>query len=396
MENQKFKIVVTALVPRPVDHIGKTGGLSRLTQILQRFSDLNNVKIVLVSSDQSYAEYLKKNGIAAEFKFVKSSLKFKNLLGLCIKSLLILIKSFFVLKLDFLENNDEKVVIYSSSDLFWEVIPAYFFKAQKKNIQWIQVIHHVYPNWKKRAGNKITNFFGFYLQRFSFFLIRKKADKIVLVNNLEKRTLTKLGFLEDKMFISSNGIDSKYFENIERTEASHEGVFLGRLSHSKGLADLVDIWKNVCREIPEAKLAIIGGGNREVRNFLSKKISACNLEKNVDLLGFLEDKEAYSILKSAKLFVFPSHEEGWGIAIAEAMACSLPVISWDLPNYKPVFENYAFQIKENDTNLFAKKIIELIKEESLRKRAGDEGREFIKRYSWENVAKKEYEIISQQ
>jgi len=395
MENRKLKIIVTALVPRAIDHIGKTGGLSRLVEILKRLRDLDNVRIVLVSSGKGYADYFDENGIAAEFKFVKSNLTFRSLSGLCIKSLLILVKSFFVLKLDFLESKDEKVVVYSSSDLFWEVIPAYFFKRKKKNIDWVQVIHHVYPSWKKRSGSKAASFFGHHAQRFSFWLIKKKADKIIVVNSLEKRKLVSLGFLEKKIFACSNGIDPKYFENIEKADVSYDGVFLGRLSHSKGLEDLVGIWKKVCQKFPRARLAVIGGGDSEIKNFLSKKISENSLEENIELLGFLEDKKAYSILKSAKVFVFPSHEEGWGIAIAEAMACALPVVSWDLANYNYVFGDHIFQIKENDVDFFSKKIIKLLEKEDFRKHMGCAGREFIKRYSWENVAKREYEIISQ-
>lgn len=394
MENRKLKIIVTALVPRSANHIGKSGGLSRLVEILKRFEISYGAKVVLVSSDKSYADYFDENGVAAEFKFVRSNLKFKNLLSLCVKSLLIIAKSFFVLKLDFLESKGEKVVAYSSSDLFWEVIPAFFFKTRNRNVEWVQVIHHIYPNWKKRPGSRVANFFGWHVQKFSFWLIRKKADKIILVNSLVKSKLQKMGFPEDKMFICSNGIDLEYFDRIKRDEISYEGVFLGRLSRSKGLVDLVEIWKRICREIPGARLAVIGGGSEEAENFLSKKISEHDLEKNIDLLGFLENEKAHSILKSSKVFVFPSHEEGWGIAIAEAMACEVPVVSWNLSNYKPIFKNYTFQIEENNIDLFAKKVVELLKNDDLRKRFGEEGRKFVKKYSWENVAKNEYEIIS--
>ena len=131
MEDEKIKIVVTALVPKSANRLGKTGGVSRLVEILKRFQSLYKIKIVLVSSDPGYAEYLDKNGVSAEFKPVKSDLQFKSLLGLGIKSLLILIKSFFVLKLDFLESQNEKIIVYASSDLFWEVIPAFFSNSKQ-------------------------------------------------------------------------------------------------------------------------------------------------------------------------------------------------------------------------------------------------------------------------
>lgn len=393
MESKEFRIVVTFLVPKSVNYDGKTGGLVRLAEILERPSGSNKMEVVLISSDESYADYFRENNVSIKFRPVKSKLKFKSLLGLCLKSLIILAKSFFILKLDFLESKNRKVIIYSSSDLFWEVIPAYFFKTRKKSIKWVQVIHHIYPDWRKRPGRKAVNFFGYYLQGFSFWLIRKKADKIIVLNNIVKNDLMQMSFSENKIFVSSNGIDINHFENMEKAELVYDGVFLARLSYSKGIIDLIEIWKNVCRELSQAKLAVIGGGSKETKNFLIKKINDFNLKKNIDLLGFLEDDEAYPILKSGKVFLFPSHEEGWGVAIAEAMACGLPVVSWDLPTYEEIFGNYTMQIKENDVGLFSKKTLDFLKDEEKRREFGGKGKEFIKKYSWDNVAEKELEII---
>lgn len=393
MENKKFRLVITALTPEPEDYFGKTGGSVRLVEILRKFGDAPEIKIVAVATNR-IAEHFKENGISADFRVVKSESKFKSLWGLCFKSFLIITKSFFLLKYDFLKSKDEKIIVYSSSDLFWEVIPAFFFKAKNKSVKWAQVIHHAYPDWKSRPGYLVVNFFGYYLQKFSFWLIRKRADRIIVVNSLVRRELIRLGFSEDRIFVSSNGIDLKYFEKIEGAEVSYDGVFLGRLSHSKGIFDLLEIWKKVCDEFPRARLAIIGGGSEETKNILSKKISNCGLKENIDLLGFLENKKAYPILKSGKVFLFPSHEEGWGIAVAEAMACGLPVVSWDLPVYKEIFDDRTTQIKENDIDLFSNKILELLKNDAMRKKVGEDGKEFIKKYSWDSVAKKELKIIS--
>jgi len=394
MKNDGYKIVITSLVPRQIGHHGKSGGPVRLAEIMKRLSRLDGVRITAVSSDKGFFDFLRENEIKFESISVKSNLKFKSLIGLCLKSLFILVKSFFVLKLDFLESKGEKVIVYASSDLFWEVIPAYFFKTRRKNIKWVQAIYHIYPDWKTRPGNKATNFFGYCAQRFSFWLIKKKADKIVLINNAAKDGLKKLGFSEEKMIVSSVGIDSEYFENIAKAESDYDGVFLARLSASKGVLDLIEIWKNVCGDLPEAKLAVIGGGSEETKNMLLKKIRNHNLEKNVELLGFLEDKKAHSILKAGKVFLFPSHEEGWGIAIAEAMACALPVVSWDLPVYEEVFGIHTVQVEENNRDLFSGKVIEFLENDAMRKEIGESGKEFVRKYSWDSLAEKELEIIS--
>lgn len=393
MENRKYRIVVTSLVPQPVGYDGKSGALTRLAEILKRLSLLEKVKIAVVSSNAAFPDYLRENGVEFEGVSVKSKLKFKSLTGLCFKSLYILAKSFFVLKLDFLKRENERTIAYASSDLFWEVIPACWFKKRNGDILWVQVIHHIYPKWKTRPGRKTTNFFGYWLQRFSFRLIKKHSDAIIVLNDNVRKKLLKLGFSESRLKLSSNGIDFEYFDRMEKSESRYDGVFLGRLSPSKGIADIAGIWKNVCREIPEAKIAVIGGGDKEAKNFLLKKIEKDDLKKNIDFLGFLENEKAYSILKSGKVFLFPSHEEGWGIAIAEAMACGLPVVSWDLPVYKSVFKNFTVQVEEGNIAKISDEIIRLLRNENLRETIANMGKEYIKKYSWDEVCAKEREII---
>lgn len=386
----KINIVVNLIIPKSPCYNGKTGGIIRLTKIM---SKLMGKKLnLIINTTEWVTKYFKKNGILAKYNIVESSLKFQNKLDLAYKSLYLTIRSLVFFPLP-ASKNGEKIVVYATSDLFWETIPAFFWKMRNRKIEWIQVIHHIYPDWKKRPGNKLVSFFGFYLQKFSFFLARKKADKIIVLNEFIKKELAKRDFDEKRVFLNSNGIDFEQIEAVNKSDKNYDGVFLGRLSPSKGIADLIEIWKKVCEILSEARLAIVGGGSLEEKNNLLKKIKKHNLEKNIEILGFLGDDEVISILKSGKFFLFPSHEEGWGIAIAEAMAAGLPVVSWNLPVYQEVFENHTLQMKENNIGEFSSKVIELFKDNALREKLSSEGKEFVKKYSWKKVAEREMEII---
>jgi glycosyltransferase involved in cell wall biosynthesis len=289
-------------------------------------------------------------------------------------------------------NKKHKIdLIYSPSDAFPNSVCAYIFK-NNQNI-WIQVVHHVYQDWKVRPGNKIVNFVSNYLQKFSFILIRNRANKIISVNKILKEHFIKMGFDKRKIYTSSNGIDKNYLDGIKEDNENYEGIFLARLNYSKGIFDLIKIWKIVCKKYTKAKLGIIGGGTNEINRKLLEEINENNLKDNIKLLGFLENKKAFGILKSSKVFLFPSHEEGWGIAVAEAMTCKIPVVSWDLPAYKEVFENNSIQIKENDIESFANKVIELLDNKKLRDSISEKAYDFVKKYSWDDVARKELEVI---
>ena len=296
------------------------------------------------------------------------------------------------LKLVFNRHTD---IVYSGSDFFPDVIPAFLYKILHPKKKWIQCVFHIYPDWRIRPGNKVRNFVAQYLQKFSFILI-KKSDVIININNQVKAELVKLGFSEDRIVVNTPGIDVEYLQNlaVSQNTKKYDGTFLARLSPSKGIFDLIEIWKKVTEINPQMTLAILGGGgNKETVIHLHKQITKAKLEKNVFLLGFLENDEAFSIIKNSKVFLFPSHEEGFGIAIAEAMACKVAVVAWDLPVYKEIFENKIIQVKKGDTTRFAKSVAELLENEDIRLKKINEGMIQVKKYSWNSIADKHLHIL---
>jgi glycosyltransferase involved in cell wall biosynthesis len=241
----------------------------------------------------------------------------------------------------------------------------------------------------------MKNCIAYYLQRFSFFLIKNRATKIIVVNSLVKDALLGYGLDVNKIEVSSNAINIEYFNKIDTNiTLAYDGVFIGRLSKVKGVFDLIEIWKKVNIKSYKYRLAIIGGGDTKIINDLNDIIRKNNLSSSVFVLGYIENEKAYSVLKSSKVFLFPSHEEGWGIVIAEAMACGLPVVSWDLPVFREVFLDHTFQIREGNTNEFASKVSDLLSDTQLRKKMSETGYDFIKQYSWAKIAEKEKRIVT--
>jgi len=290
----------------------------------------------------------------------------------------------------FLNHNKYKV-FYSISDFFPDVLPAFIFKTKSK--KWVQVIHHVCLAPGVREGSYVRNFFAYYLQKFSFYLIKKRSEKVIVVSEFVKKRLLDLGFKEEKIVVSGNAVRIKNLDSEVEKNFVYDGVFVGRMSEVKGASDLIKIWKEVCGELQNYKLALVGGGEKSYVNYLEKKIQTEKLEHNIFVLGFLNDEEVYKVLWSSRVFLFPSHEEGWGMAIAEAMACKLPVISWDLPVYSSIFFNNIIKVPENNFGFFAKEVVSLLNDNKRRLELSEKAYNFIKTYNWERVAKKELSII---
>jgi len=101
-------------------------------------------------------------------------------------------------------------------------------------------------------------------------------------------------------------------------------VFLSRLHPKKGLPILLSAWS---RLRPQGwTLEIAGAGDQAYEREMGKLIAALGLE-GVTLVGDLRGHEKWRFLANADLFVLPTHSENFGIAVAEAMAVGVPVIT---------------------------------------------------------------------
>ena len=182
------------------------------------------------------------------------------------------------------------------------------------------------------------------------------------------------------------GVDLTNISKVAVEKKEYDGCFLGRLQPQKGLSDLVDIWDHICKNKPDAKLAIIGKGSPQFENFLKNKINGKNLERNINLVGFLEEKEKFKIMKSSKVFVFPSTYESWGLAVCEAMACGLPVVAYDLPIFRLIYPNGLVFVPVGNKRFFAESVLKIIRDKKIRKKISHDAIRMASTYGWDKIA----------
>ena len=285
-------------------------------------------------------------------------------------------------------------IIYSSSDFFPDVAPAFFYKKLRSQTRWTQCIFHLYPKWWKRPGSKIVALVGYIIQRYSFRKIRKSADRVININSDVAKFLENYGIEQERLNLVPCGVDLEKINSYKPSRKKYDGAFLARLAPSKGIFDLPLIWSRVVKKFPKAKLAIIGGGSDEVKSKLKKLIDENGLAENIDILGYLPEDEAFGILKSAKVFLFPSYEEGWGIAIAEAMAAGLSVVAWDLPVYKEVFPGAISSVAIGEVAEFGSKVTKILTDPKIVQKERKNAANLIRNYSWDQIAMEEEKIIS--
>ena len=194
-----------------------------------------------------------------------------------------------------------------------------------------------------------------------------------------------------------NGIFESEFENLPEPgrlrarfpELGDDPVvlFLSRLQHKKGLDYLVDAFAIVAREHPSARLVIAGPDGGEERP-TRQRIEKFGIGDRVHLVGPLYGDEKLAALRDAAVFCLPSRQEGFSIAITEALAMGLPVVVTKACHYPEVTEANAGIETELDAQDVAVGLLSVLGDPDQARAMGEAGAALVReRFTWPVVAR---------
>ncbi|MEO5627719.1 MAG: glycosyltransferase family 4 protein [Candidatus Saccharimonadales bacterium] len=378
LSGKSLHVLYTGLVYKDVI----TGGDQLFLDIAPRLP--KDLKIIIVAPQFTKKHWDKIDQPNFEYRFLKPN-RFDNKGNPLLIFMSYVVRSFQVYKI---LKKDDVQTIYSSSDIAYADIWPAFIIAKAKGVKWLSRIYHVLLPPKTRQGSFLVNAVAFNLQRLSFWMMKKRSTTIFALNDKLYEEVLELGFPKEKLEILGAGIDYKKISSYKpRKKYPYDIVVLGRLTPVKGIFDAVKIWQKVHEEKPKARLAWIGGGSEAYQTKIKEQLDRKGLTKTFDLLGFIDKEEVYDILNSAKIFLCPDHENGWGLAVCEAMSCGLPVVSYDLDIFGAVYKKGFRSVKLYNTNAFAKQVIELLDKPALRKKIGQDAADQASQFDHQKVVK---------
>lgn len=205
----------------------------------------------------------------------------------------------------------------------------------------------------------------------------------------------------DRIKVLKNGIDYKSFVQTisqEEKRALREKykiqqdditiMFCGRTVKEKGIKELLLAFKNM-KNRDNCKVVIVGNSNfaNEVQTEYDKQLKEIAKEVNdkVIFTGFIPNKELYKIHQIADIAVVPSmFEEAFCLAVVEAMASGLPVITTDSGAIPEIVDDTcAFMIKRDEELIqnMTEKLELLSQDEELRRKMGQNGKKIAEKYN---------------
>lgn len=338
--------------------ISELGGIENVLRIkINYFFKKYNYKIKIISQNNKYRENFFK--IDKNIETYCLNIKITNNFFM---KLFQKIKYFFYLK-KILQKEKFDILITTGTILdsflifFKTCILIREFHISKNSMQIF--------NEKKFLKQKIIKF---YLSKY---------DRIIILTNEDKKNwdLSNIEIIHNPLTF--------YPKNFSKCE-NKKIISVGRLEKQKGYDILIDIWNLISKKYPEWILEVYGEGSE--RESLKNKIDQLGLQKSFILKGSVKNIQDKYLESS--IYIMSSRYEGMPMVLLEAMACGLPVVSFDCNcGPKDIVKDGedGFIVKFGDIEKMAEKIEELILKEEKRKLFGKNARMNIQRFSQDKI-----------
>jgi glycosyltransferase involved in cell wall biosynthesis len=223
----------------------------------------------------------------------------------------------------------------------------------------------------------------------AYRVVNRTSDRVLAVSEEVKRFCVDADRIDPKkVSVVYNGVDLKHiaaenssgnpFADADWANATHIIACVANIRRVKGIDVLIRTAQRVCRELPNAVFAVAGSlYERAYSEEVQAMIHSLGLEKNIKLLGFVDDP--LPLLKMSDAFCLLSRSEGFSNALLEAMACGVPSVVTRVggnPEAITDGEN-GFLVPVEDDAAAAEKLLTLLRHPEQRARIGENGRNSV-------------------
>jgi len=163
-------------------------------------------------------------------------------------------------------------------------------------------------------------------------------------------------------------------------------LFLGALEPRKNVGVLLDAYERLLAEMPDAPSLVLAGKVGADSKLINARVADRPLAGRVQLPGYIASEQREQLFKGALAFVMPSHTEGFGMPVVEAMTAGVPVIAADRGALPEVAGSAAQFFEPDDVDALTALLKKIILDSGMRSTMRESGIEQARRFSWRSSA----------
>ncbi|MCX7785255.1 MAG: glycosyltransferase family 4 protein [candidate division WOR-3 bacterium] len=284
-------------------------------------------------------------------------------------------------------------------DLFWG--PSNFLPPRKVCL-YVVTIHDL-------SSFTLPETYSYLRRRYYQEIITtsvRLSDFIITDSEASKRDmLTYFNMAKDKIRVIYCGLNEIFFNPPSQESwqviknkyhLPEEYLFtLGVLEPKKNTTRLLLAYAQLKNNLSFLPPLVIGGSRRYgwKNSSLFRMVKELCLTDSVIFTDFIEQNDLPLIYANARIFVFPSLYEGFGLPVIEAMACGVPVITSNTSSLPEIAGDAAIFVNPYDVNEISQAIKQVLTNEHLQNELREKGIENAKRFSWKNTASGVLEVL---
>ncbi|OGG49580.1 hypothetical protein A2704_07185 [Candidatus Kaiserbacteria bacterium RIFCSPHIGHO2_01_FULL_54_36b] len=238
---------------------------------------------------------------------------------------------------------------------------------------------HLDYQWAQRLSWSLT--VGYYNHCDVVISPTRSLAEELRVHGLKKRCEIVVNAIDTESFRPPESSTAK--EDLKKKLGISERslVYMGRVSYEKSIDQLLKALVLLVPQMPDIKLVIVGDGPERAK--LGNLAKSLGIEQNVHFSGFLFDERLTEVLQTSDLFVTASKSENMPLAVLEAMACGLPVVTVTSLGLSEIVqdESNGYLLPPDDPQRMTKAILHLLQDKTMHQRFSEKSREISLNYS---------------
>jgi glycosyltransferase involved in cell wall biosynthesis len=202
----------------------------------------------------------------------------------------------------------------------------------------------------------------------------------------------------DRITVIGAGVDERFKpesepETLTRVRAryqlpDHFVLSISTLEPRKNFTGLIAAFEQVAISSVTDLHLVIAGGKGWLYDDIFAAAETSPVRERIHFAGYVADQDLPALYSLAALFAFPSHYEGFGIPVLEAMACGTPVVCADNSSLPEVAGDAALLVEATDTEALADAMHRLSRDALLREELISRGYEQARKFTWEKAARR--------
>ncbi|MCX6817007.1 MAG: glycosyltransferase family 4 protein [Candidatus Beckwithbacteria bacterium] len=233
--------------------------------------------------------------------------------------------------------------------------------------------------------------------------IMRESSAVIAVSPFEKNYLVvRRKLSQEKIHVVANGINAFYYPSVvsRRAVRQHHDIpenkryliaFGTKTDPRKGVDRTLQVFDLINKKIPETQLIIVGWKYKKKADHIANLMDALPCKKNVTTLGYVSEDEKVALIKMSDVLISPTSYEAFGIILGEAMMLKVPVVVTRVGGTPFIVRHRKTGLtvgRYNSINKFAQYTLELLRDNKLRERMGEEGKRLVKKYfTWKKITK---------